>query len=99
MRPVAGSSRVRSPEDGATQSASPRAATDAGLPGTTLPIRVGLPIVSNCGSMGLTETEVAPALDATTHTRPPATAIPVGGSPTVIAPTVRSVLGSTREIV
>ncbi len=58
-----------------------------------------LPIASNCGSMRLTETNVAVGLESTTHTRPLAAAIPVGGSPTGTVRSVRSVLGSTRETV
>ena len=99
MRPVTGSRRVSSPEDGATQSVSPRAASAPELPGTTVPIRTVRSITSNCGSIRLTETNVAVGLERTTHTPPPAAAIPVGGSPTVSVPTSRSALGSTREIV
>ena len=86
MRPVCAASRVNSPECGATQTWSFRAATAPGLPGTTVPIETFWPIRSNCGSMRRAETEVAVALETTTHTPPAAAAIPVGGPPAGIAP-------------
>ena len=99
MRPVCAASRVNSPECGATQTWSFRAATAPGLPGTTVPIVTFWSIRSNCGSMRRAETDGAVALETTTHTPPAAAAIPVGGPPAVIARSRSSVLGSTREIV
>ena len=85
MRPVCAASRVNSPECGATQTWSFRAATAPGLPGTTVPIVTFWPIRSNCGSMRRAETDGAVALETTTHTPPAAAAIPVGGPPAGIA--------------
>src|SRR4051794_25394529 len=98
-RPVRASRRVSSPEYGATQSVWPRAASAVALPGTTLPTVAVRVIASNAGSMRLTEADVALGLDAATHTLPFVAAIPVGGSGAGRVRSVRSVLGSTREIV
>ena len=99
-RPVRVSRRASEPDDGATQSVPPLAATAPGPPATTLPTRAVRRSASNRGSMLLTETELERALELTTHTRPSAAAIPVGGPATrIAAPSVSSVLGSTRETV
>ena len=99
-RPVCESRRVSSPEDGATHTSSPRAATAPGLPSTTLPIRTARPIASNSGSIRLTTTEFAVELEFTIHTRPlEVVAIPVGGPGTLKFRSVRRVTGSIRETV
>ncbi len=98
-RALRGLSRERSPEEGATQTALPRVATDPGAPGTTLPIRVALETVSNRGSICLTVTDGRVAFEPTTHTAPGEVASPVGVSVTGTLRVTARVAGSMRETV
>ena len=95
-----GASAARS--SGATHTELPCAATAPGPPGTTLPIRhraaervelrdrCGRPDTLVCGRV---------RTQPPTHRPRGVAAIPVGGPPTGIARSVRSVVGSMREIV
>ena len=79
-RALRGLTWERSPDEGATQTAPPRVATEPGPPGTTLPIRVLLAIVLNCASMRLTVTDGRVGSEPTAHTPPGEVASPVGVS-------------------
>src|SRR5690349_1498420 len=93
-RLVSGSSRVRSPEDGATHTALPCAATDPGPPGTRFTSRFVVLTTLNCGSIALTDTLLASAFDWATQIALAPAASPVGGPSTGKLCSVLSDIGS-----
>ena len=98
-RPLPGSSRESRPEEGATQTVRPAAATDPGPPMTTLPIGVRAETVLKSGSMRLTVTDALVAFEPTTQTAAGDVASPVGVSSTATVRSMVRVSGSIRATV
>ena len=99
LRAVVGLRRVSRPEDGATQTLCPSAATEPTSPGATVPIEVRPETVLNRGSICLTATNGFDGVDPTTHTALLEAATPVGVSATGRVRVTVRVAGSTRETV
>src|SRR5262245_49064116 len=99
IRAVAGSRRESRPDDGATQTVRPCAATDPAPPDTTFATLRSPETLSYWGSMRLTVTDGLAAFEPTTQTAPGEAASPVGVPGTAIARTTVPVSRSIRATV